>query len=259
MIVAELIFKILRHLQENVSDEISHLLHAMRKNGQLLGIEFPIAHASDRYLAYVMMPASDSLNKKYWNVYVKQQIDELQKLGLSKPIVNPIGPDDESCDPCRCRSRTAFILFTTYVSLESPLRCFECFLPVPLYQIPPTSSEEYSDVLSWVTNYKACDSLQMNCAVGEQFATRQLSAIDSSLTKQGRVVCDAITTGTKRPTYYYLYRSGGRSLENERRRTCPGCSAAWLRSERLHGLFDFQCDHCGVLSNIAWNVRTGRA
>lgn len=254
MIIAELAFPILDASSQDADDRISWLLHTMRKNGQLLGRVFPVAYAGDRYLASVMLPESDSLERKYWNVYVSRGIDELQLAGLAEPTVRLIGPDNDSCDPCVCESRSALILFTTYVSLESPLRCFHCFLPVPLYQIPPTHVEEYHDILNWMVDYQACDHLQMNCMVGERFAIRQMSDFKSTLSKQGMEVCGGISAVTNVPTYHYLYRANGQSLAREKDRKCPSCGEKWLLTERLHGFFDFQCDRCRLLSNIALRI-----
>jgi len=46
-----------------------------------------------------------------------------------------------------------------------------------------------------------------------------------------------------------------RSLSAEMRRKCPGCRGPWLLKKPLHGKFDFRCDKCHLLSNIAWNIR----
>ena len=256
MMVAELSFFVGDDsLAEAVEDGIIYLLGALRRNGQILGWELPLAKTPNGYLAPGMLPASDSLNQRHWNLYVTQRMEELCKLGAGVPSVNIIGPESTGCEPCQCKARMALLLFTTYICLESPLRCLTCFLPVPLYEIPPTQSEEYGDIISWESNYKACDTLQMNCAVGERFGTRQLSALNSPLTIQGRDICAKITASIKLPVYYYLYRDTGRSDQAERARLCPSCGGSWLRSESLHGKFDFQCDQCQLLSNIAWSLR----
>jgi predicted nucleic acid-binding Zn ribbon protein len=59
------------------------------------------------------------------------------------------------------------------------------------------------------------------------------------------------------PVYYYLSKHFGRSDRAERRRKCPSCGKAWLRKEPLHRIFDFQCQRCRLLSNVAFDVRLG--
>ena len=126
----------------------------------------------------------------------------------------------------------------------------------PLYRIPRDRHGEQNDVMCWQSDYQACDTLQMNTATGDRFGTHQLSAVDSSLSVRGRAIARRIEEATKVPTYYYLYRYGGRSGALERKRRCPGCGGAWLlRYGAWHDEFHFRCTRCRLLSNIAWNVQ----
>jgi predicted nucleic acid-binding Zn ribbon protein len=139
--------------------------------------------------------------------------------------------------------------------MESPLRCADCFAPVPLYRIPYTSwCDTHEDIVNWRRNYQHCDGLQIRCAVGERFGTRQLSRLDSDLSKEGIECCQRVTAVTRRPCYYYLYRYHGRSKKREAKRTCPSCGRGWGLKEAWHGQFDFRCDRCRLLSNIAYSV-----
>ncbi len=89
----------------------------------------------------------------------------------------------------------------------------------------------------------------------ERFGLRELSNAGSSLSRRGRAACARIAKVTGTPTYYYLMRSGGRSLAREHERRCPGCNGRWRLEEPWHRLFDFRCDRCRLVSNIAWEVR----
>jgi len=137
---------------------------------------------------------------------------------------------------------------------ESPLSCGDCFRAVPLYRIPHTHGDEYADVLQWEADYKACDTLHMNIGTGERFGERQMFRHDSSLSRRGREICASISSLTGRPTYYYLCKVRARSSAEEERRRCPNCNGQWKLGKRWH-LFDFRCDRCLLLSNIAWTVR----
>jgi predicted nucleic acid-binding Zn ribbon protein len=126
---------------------------------------------------------------------------------------------------------------------------------MPLYRLPRSTSGEHSALLSWESNYKACDTLQMHCTVGERFGERQLSDPGSSFSRSGLAVCREIEQLTGQPAYYYLYRGDTRRPSAELSRNCPGCDGPWKLKKPLHGKFDFRCDKCRLLSNIAWIVR----
>src|SRR5262249_48613682 len=149
---------------------------------------------------------------------------------------------------------SCYVLFTTYLAVDSSLTCGDCFRSVPLYRIPHTDAQSYQDILFWQSNYRACDHLQMACTTGERFGMRELSHVGSALSLEGRGVCEKITNLTGIPTYYYLYRYKGRSRTSETKRLCPACGGSWLLQERWH-LFDFRCDRCRLVSNIAWDIR----
>ena len=96
----------------------------------------------------------------------------------------------------------------------------------------------------------------MNCQVGERFATNQISALNSALTKEGLEICHSISELTQKDVYYYLSKDKSRSLQSEKSRVCPSCQQQWLLAKEIHGLFDFKCSRCRLLSNIAWDVRS---
>lgn len=135
------------------------------------------------------------------------------------------------------------------------MRCIGCNGIVPLYRLPCPATGGYSDLLGWQSNYQACDALQINCTVGERFAEREMSDLDSSLTKSGLAICRKTQEQTGHPVYYYLFRAHGRNRAREMQRRCPSCGGSWRLSEPLYGKFDFKCDECRLLSNIAWTVR----
>jgi len=132
-------------------------------------------------------------------------------------------------------------------------------MPVPLYRIPHTYAADpsYYDLRQWEAQWKAFDRLQMMCGPGERFATRQISDNRSELTKVGLDLCRRIETSSGVPTYYYLHRGEGRSIKKEMSRTCPSCARPWRLDKPLHHFLDFKCDHCRLVSNIAWSIRSG--
>lgn len=64
----------------------------------------------------------------------------------------------------------------------------------------------------------------------------------------------SISVSTGRPVYYYLYRHAGASERAERVRRCPSCGGDWLLAAPLHAIFDFRCDRCRLLSNVAFQI-----
>ena len=255
MYCAEMIFRVVkRRDDEQVADGINTLVEALQRNGQVLSDEWPIACARDRVQTYISIPERTSLQDRHANKWVRQARQKLLA-SLSPPQVRIMGREPDALDVCKCRDRSAYILLTDFLTLESPLRCANCFSPVPLYRIPHTSDcDTYEDIIFWRRNYQRCDGLQMGCTVGERFCTAQMARIDSDLSKQGLACCQRIEQVTGKPCYYYLYRYGGRSQRLERQRRCPRCGGAWLLDAPWHDKFDFRCDGCQLISNVSFSV-----
>jgi predicted nucleic acid-binding Zn ribbon protein len=239
---------------EALSDSVNYLLGTWRKNGQILGKQFLMAKTENSFDVFVNIPDFDSLAEKFNNKYVAENLSDIDGLKVVRKVTI-LGEEPESKHVCGCKRVKGYILFTNYLTLESPLKCFDCFGVVPLYKVPKTKDEEYINILSWESDYQSCDSLQMNCRVGERFGTEQISKHDSPLSKIGLEICGKIETATGKKVYYYLYKYRAKSYETEQARKCPNCKGDWLLPESLHNIFDFKCDNCRLLSNIAWDVR----
>jgi predicted nucleic acid-binding Zn ribbon protein len=240
--------------QEIIEDIVFSLIGSLYKNGQILGEETSIAEIKNGYRAYLYLPMPNSLDLCYSNKYGKEDLEKLNENGVSFSV-EILGECPESSPICECKKRDYFILFTNYISLESPLRCGNCFGIVPLYLIPHTYYEEYHDIISWQSDYKACDGLQMGCQTGNRFGMHEISKFDSSLSRRGIEICNKINSLTGTPSYYYLYRYNDKSRQFEEKRKCSSCGGEWFLNEPLHNIFDFKCDQCRLLSNISWSVR----
>jgi predicted nucleic acid-binding Zn ribbon protein len=257
MFVAEISWQIPSESTPERLDDLSYgLLGCLRKNGQIVNRDFPIARVGDRLKTFVMMLEADALDLKYANKYVLREIEKGIELGFSTPQVQIIGesPDIGEGITCSCRS-SSYILFTNYLATGSSVRCGDCFAHVPLYHLPKTyDGDEYYDLLCWQTDYQACDRLQMNCKTGERFGIQQMSDVHRSLAKQGREICDKLTHSTGKPTYYALWRYKLRTtVAQERQRRCPSCDGEWLLEDKWHE-FDFKCDRCRLVSEISCTV-----
>jgi len=223
-------------------------------NGQIIGKEFPVGYTEHTYYTYPLLPDIGSVDLNYSNENVKNALDKLTENNV-KLDMSIRGEEPYRAPVCKCNSPASYILYTNYVLLESPVRCGDCYGTIPLYKLPLGISGEYGDIITWESDYKACDTVQMNCSTGERFATNQMSKLGSSLAKRGLEICNSYYKLTKKPMYYYLYHPSGRGKKSEMKGKCPSCNGEWLLKERLYGFVDFRCDKCNLLSNIAWSAR----
>jgi predicted nucleic acid-binding Zn ribbon protein len=235
-------------------DAIGSYVAALRRNGNLLK-EWLIAAEDHGWTVYAAAPARDAFKKANQNEFVRKRLSTLKEAKVGRPFVRFLSTLPDTAPDCRCSAPLAYFLFTTFLHSEPPVRCLECNGVVPLYRLPTPKTGEYSALLTWEADYKACDTLQINSTVGVRFGERQMSTLTSSLSRSGLAVCRELEERTERPVYYYLFRSSARSRSAEMRRGCPNCGRKWRLQVPLYGKFDFKCDACRLLSNIAWNVR----
>jgi predicted nucleic acid-binding Zn ribbon protein len=239
-------------------DFLYELLVAWQRNGQILNREFPIALVEKTYRMTVMLPNTEALESRHHNGYVKAAIEKLAVAGFQAPVIKLVGADPFSAQSCTCSQRSYLILYANALSLESCLRCGDCWQPVPSYQIPrqaatPMKGELHDRLIFWQGYYRSCDRLQLGCTVGERFGLREMSQHNSALAQMGLEICQDIAVLLGIPVYYYLHRYRGRSKAKERQRLCPSCHGEWLLAERVH-YFDFKCDRCRLLSNLAMSL-----
>jgi len=240
--------------QEPIIELFDRLLGALRMNGQICGTESPIYNEENRCVAIVLAPEKMSMDPRFNSQYVTAAARETESLGAAISFVHVAKDCSSSLEICSCHDSSGYILFTDYVSLEPPVRCLDCFQPVPLYRFPTMPSGEYYEIICWQSDYQSCDRLQMNCATLERSATQQMSDLRSKLSEAGRRNCRILEDSSGKPVYYYLYRSSARSVRAEKQRRCPSCGEPWFLDMELHSLFHCRCDACRLLSNFAWNL-----
>lgn len=233
-------------------EAIESLIAAWCKNGQVL--EWQSAVTQRGYVILAQLPKDTALNATNNNVYASEALREIAKLEIQAPKIMILGSDPQSAEPCSCLKRSSLVLYTHYLSKESPIRCGDCFGPVPLYELPHTHDYEHLNILQWAADYRALDTLQMHTITGERFAEAQLWRHDSSLSKQGFQIARKLAELTNSAVFYYLHKTRGISLDKESCRVCPSCSGAWKVERRWHRMFDFKCDSCQLLSAIACSL-----
>lgn len=236
------------------SQALNMLISAWRMNGQILNREWGIVFHPAAYATSLLSPESTALEDSRDNKYVRQCKQHLLDIGVMAPHISSSGRDIDGLELCSCTHVSTYILYTDYLSLESPVRCGTCFGPIPLYRLPYTQDEEYNNIVRWQSNYQACDLLFMNSTVLERSTQRALAWFTSTLSQEGYILCRLLEHATGVPTYYVLQKQHGRSHRHEQQRRCPSCGQPWRVDKPWHH-FDFVCEPCRLVSNIAWNVR----
>jgi predicted nucleic acid-binding Zn ribbon protein len=229
-----------------VTDCIIALLNAMRLNGQIVGREYAIVKVDNEYDAYILIPEQESLENIHHNTHVSQAIQKLQDTSDATLSIFILGFDPSSAMVCEHYRATSFIMYTSDIIIESPLRCGDCFSPVPLYRIPSTYDDEYQDVINWQSDYDSCDRLWLSSGPLEKSAHRQLLLVNSSLHKSGLRIRHRIEFSTKTPTYYHLLHDSANDKVADNR--CPKCKKPWKLEQWWLGRFQYKCDVCRIVS-----------
>jgi len=195
----------------------------------------------------------NSLNSKFNNSYVQNQIKKIESSYSAKVLFSLIGKTSENYNgSCNCGKSDFYILITNYITIQSPITCGNCFKSVPLYSLPKYDDDGYMPILSWETNYRACDDLQMNCEVGEMWALNQMQEYKSQLSKQGIKICKRVSELTNTPTFYYLFNY--RKVKGDQlSQFCPGCNLKWSLEVKIDDYYDFKCDECCLISTVSQN------
>ena len=145
-------------------DQFNLLMQFYRGNGQTQEMAESQYITDKKIVCFPNTLEEGSLNKKLNNFYVNRQIRKIEELYKSKLKFKMVGLNYDYPDgPCNCKKSDFYILITNYTSIDSPLCCGSCNKSIPLYRLPIYYDYGYLPVLSWQTNYKACDTLQMNC------------------------------------------------------------------------------------------------
>ena len=234
-------------------DEFNYFVSTLYKNGQIEVQAFDCFISDNRLLSFVTTLDKNALAKKYRNNYTNKQLSKVEKLCNSKFQNKIIGTSIENFKrACKCKNHNFFIFYTHLFDKSSPIICGTCFKAIPLYKL---NLDEIllNQILNWKEDYKSCDTLQLQSRVGEQWATKQLTAHNSLLSKQGLDLCSKIKVATGVSTYYYLFNYRRIKLEKDKERNCPSCNSFWYLEMQLNKFYDFKCNKCGLISSLTTN------
>ena len=258
MFIVEIKFAVpAEHEPSEVEDTVWNLLAAWDKNGQIHDHYSLFAAPDGGLRALANIPEETALDDVHANRWVNNALAKLRTGGMAPPTVEVKGVEVDGWDACTCKQRSALMLITNFLSGESPVKCLDCYGVVPLYRLPHLADTEDTGLLLWQEDYRPCDTLQIGCQTGERFALREMYRVGSSLSRHGRELCERIEASTGIPTYYYLHKWNRRNHTHERKRRCPSCEGSWLLPEPIRPIFDFRCDRCRLLSNIASSLGPG--
>lgn len=255
MFVTELRFECFADTTIEASEKaINAFLEALRANGQILGREFAVAFNEGEFRVRLLLPEKTSLANRHNSPWVKSALKGLTEAKLLAPREKHLGQDINS-EVSNDQVPSWQLLYTSYVHMCSPVRNGDNLLPIPLYQLPATFNGDHKRIIRWQTQWQACDELQMAATTKAEFAALdEITNPQSDLFRQGWDLRGRIEFLTHIPTYYYLYRVGGDSLNSELARPCPKCgSPDWKLDEPLLEMFHFRCEPCRIVSNLSWD------
>lgn len=255
MFAADLSFRVIGDTSYDAAEAaIRRYLEALIFQGQILGREFPTVLQQDHFVSRVLLPAVDALEMQNHSDNGRQALHALQHAGLAYPKAEIAGIDLMSNHTDPCQHADQYILYCRFAQMNSVLYCAEHFAPVPLYRLGTKAG--FEALIRWQLQYQALDEVQMQQnSVLLKPAERALQTFGSQLNRQGRAFARALTDLIGKPVYYALYRGTSADCAMETQRRCPGCDGDWLLPAPWHHHFDFRCDRCLLVSNIAWQCQ----
>lgn len=256
MYLAELRFTLIADTEFSAAEQaIRHYLEALIFNGQMLGREFPTAFTGDAFCSRLVLPTPDALSGQYASAKVKTAEQQLAAAGLGYPQCQLLGQDLMSQQTVM-ELPTELVLFTTYADTCSPLRCANTLQPVPLFWLK-TAAVDYEALIRWQLQFQALDEIQLQQdRVLLKTAENSLQQFQSKLNRQGRKLVATLAKANNRPVFYALYSGSSDDCAAEAAKCCPGCGSHWRLTAPQAGIFDFRCDNCQLLSNIAWECQS---
>lgn len=256
MYLAELRFTLIADTEFSLAEQaIRRYLEALIFNGQMLGREFPTAFTGEAFCSRLVLPTADALSGQHASARVKAAEQQLAAAGLGYPQCQLLGQDLMSQQTVT-ELPAELVLFTTYADTCSPLRCADTLQPVPLFWLKAAAAD-YEALIRWQLQFQALDEIQLQQdRVLHKTAENSLQQYQSKLNRQGRKLATQLARQNQRPIWYALYSGSSADCQAEADKCCPGCGGNWRLAAPQAGVFDFRCDNCQLLSNIAWECQS---
>jgi predicted nucleic acid-binding Zn ribbon protein len=257
MYLAELQFKVINDTDFSRAEAaIRRYIEALIFNGQVLGREFPTGWRQDCFTSRLVLPEEQALLRKHHSCRGLDALEQLAKAGLSYPQLQLLGMDLMSPHTDPCDKAHSYILYSRFSDTCSAMRCITHLAPVPLYQLK-TAAVDHERLIRWQLQYQALDEIQMQQdRVLRKSAERSMQQLHSELNRQGRQLAKQLEIANNKAVYYALYSGSSTDCTQDASKRCPGCGSDWRLAQPLHNVFDFKCDPCRLLSNIAWDCQS---
>ncbi|MDP5150245.1 DUF2310 family Zn-ribbon-containing protein [Rheinheimera baltica] len=257
MYLAELQFKVIADTDFTRAEiAIRGYIEKLIFSGQVLGREFPTAWQQDVFSSRIVIPEEQALLHKHHSTPGLCALQQLATAGLAYPQLQLLGMDVMSQHTDPCEHADNYILYSRFNDTCSAVRCAEHFAPIPLYKLIPHGLD-HEALIRWQLQFQALDEIQMQeTRVLRKGAERSLQLLHSQLNRQGRKLASQLERDNNTRVYYALYSGSSTNCAHEPGKTCPGCGNNWRLPQPLHDLFDFKCDNCRLVSNIAWDCQS---
>lgn len=256
MFLAELRFKIIADTQFSAAEQaIRQYIEALIFNGQVIGREFPTAWQQDAFISRIVIPEHSALQPRFHSPKGRLAEQQLQQVGLGYPQLQLLGQDLLSQPTCASLP-DRLVIFTSFADTCSPVRCADSLQPVPLYWLKSTSGD-HEALIRWQLQFQALDEIQLQeKRILDKVAENSLQQLHSQLNRMGRQLARQLGKTNNLPIYYALYSGSSKDCSKESHKTCPSCNGNWRLSEPMAEMFDFRCDACRLVSNIAWECQS---
>lgn len=234
--------------QGTIDEEYERLIWSftgtLLRNGQSIDRDMNVARMGGTFEYSALCPEADSLDAKYHDRFAQDDYRRLLESSAQEPEWSIVGEAVDSNNPCDCREAPSYVLFTDWMRNEPPVICGGCGGYVPLYRLPDAPHpSEHGDILSWQSEYKACDTLYMRSGAGEMYGLRQMRDPKLPLSQEGLAICRQMSELVGKPFYYHMWTNPDRPSKH-----CPSCKREWRNVNNLAGMFDKICDSCGLVA-----------
>ena len=162
-------------------DDIEWLFTMYYRNGQVLE-NYLIEEYDNHYIVTITLTDDDSLDEKYNNKYVK---DQLNKVKITN--IEIVSNDALTTDSCHCTEYDRFYLVPSQ-DISSPIYCSKCEKEIPLYKLPRYYDDEYTPILDFLKMYHSLNNLWIY-GLNDKYIEKELMNPKSSFNKLGLNIC----------------------------------------------------------------------
>ena len=228
--------------KEDEIEEIEWLLTMYYRNGQVLE-NYLIEDHIDFYIVTVTIVDDDSLDEKYNNKYVTNQLNNLKYVSLSN--IEIISDDAVASDSCHCTEYDRFYLIPSN-DISSPIYCSKCEKEVPLYKLKHFYDDEYTPILDFVKTYQSLNKLWI-FGLKDNYTRKEIGNPKSTFNKLGLNICNNYSKILKKDVLLGI--NSLIDVENECQEEvtkCLKCGQELLLNKQSK-LYSKECPKCKII------------